>query len=119
MVPTSRISSEPAPAHSTGTGCVNLPIRTGRCSSGNSSSSLISIRHALATSLRTVWSDLIERFQKSVAAPQTDQPFRGTLVDPKMFAIDVNEWGERDLYRELCDSYPHPLQEINTTRSKE
>ncbi len=67
----------------------------------------------------SVWRELIERFQKSVATPQTGQPFRGTLIDPKMFAIDVNEWGEHDLYRELCDTYPHPLQEINTTRSKE
>lgn len=68
---------------------------------------------------RSVWSDLIERFQNSVFNPQTAQPFRGTLIDPRMFAIDVNEWGERDFYRELCDNYPHPLQEINTTRSKE
>jgi hypothetical protein len=36
-----------------------------------------------------------------------------------MFAIDVNEWGERDLYRELCENYPHRLRQINTTRSKE
>jgi hypothetical protein len=67
----------------------------------------------------SVWSELTDRFQKSVAAPQVHQPFHGTLVDPKMFAIDVNEWGERDLYRELCENYPNRLQEINTTRSKE
>jgi len=36
-----------------------------------------------------------------------------------MFAIDVGECGERDLYREFWESYPHPLQEKNTTRSKE
>ena len=66
-----------------------------------------------------VWRDLTERFQKSIVPEQNDQPFRGSLIDPKMFAIDVNEWGERDLYRELCESYPHRLQEINTTRSKE
>jgi hypothetical protein len=67
----------------------------------------------------SVWNELIERFKKSVTAPDTSQPFRGTLIDPRMFAIDVNEWGERDLYRELCENYPHPLKEINTTRSKE
>ena len=49
----------------------------------------------------------------------TNDSFRGTLIDPKMFAIDVNEWGEHDIYRELWDNYPHPLQETNTTRSKE
>ncbi len=66
-----------------------------------------------------VWRELIGRFQNFISTPPSGQPFRGTLIDPKMFAIDVNEWGERDLYRELCENYPHPLQEINTTRSKE
>jgi hypothetical protein len=66
-----------------------------------------------------IWDELGVRFQRSVATRQPDEAFRGTLIDPNMFAIDVNEWGERDLYRELCESYPHPLQEINTTRSRE
>lgn len=67
----------------------------------------------------SLWRELSERFHKSVTSPQSKQAFRGTLVDPKMFAIDVNEWGERDLYSELCKNYPHRLQEVNTTRSKE
>jgi hypothetical protein len=66
-----------------------------------------------------VWQDLTERFNQSVAAPDTNQTFRGTLIDPMMFAIDVNEWGERDEYRELWENYPHPLEETNTTRSRE
>jgi hypothetical protein len=66
-----------------------------------------------------VWRNLTERFQKSIVPGQSNQPFRGSLIDPKMFAIDVNEWGERDLYRELCENYPHRLRQINTTRSKE
>lgn len=67
---------------------------------------------------REVWQDLSERFQKLIQQPDS-RPFRGTLIDPKMFAIDVNEWGEQDPYRELWESYPHPLEETNTTRSKE
>jgi hypothetical protein len=67
----------------------------------------------------SVWRELTERFQKTIATLQRSQPFRGSLIDPKMFAIDVDEWGERDLYRELCENYPHRLQEANTTRSKE
>ena len=67
----------------------------------------------------SVWRELTDRFQRSVTAQQSNQSFRGTLVDPKMFAIDVNEWGEGDLYRELCENYAHPLREINTTRSRE
>ena len=68
---------------------------------------------------QSIWTELLDRFRKSVTAPDPGQPFRGTLIDPRMFAIDVNEWGESDLYRELCENYPQPLKEINTTRSKE
>jgi len=67
----------------------------------------------------TVWREFTENFQKSIGAQPNKLPFRGSLIDPKMFAIDVNEWGERDVYGEICESYPHRLQEINTTRSKE
>lgn len=66
-----------------------------------------------------VWRDLHSDFTEMVINPPAGLPFRGSLVDPKMFAIDVNEWGERDLYRELCRNYPHPLKETNTTRSRE
>lgn len=66
-----------------------------------------------------VWRDLQREFVESVMHPSAAQSFRGSLIDPKMFAIDVNEWGERDIYRELWDNYPHPLKETNTTRSRE
>lgn len=66
-----------------------------------------------------VWRELTESFNQSVAAPDPDATFRGTLIDPRMFAIDVDEWGERDTYRELWNNYQHPLQETNTTRSRE
>lgn len=66
-----------------------------------------------------VWRDLHNEFAQSIMHPVSGQPFRGSLIDPKMFAIDVNEWGERDLYRELWNNYPHPLEETNTTRSRE
>lgn len=54
----------------------------------------------------SLWASFAERFKERVTRPEKDAPFRGTLVDPKMFAIDVDEWGERDLYRERCESYP-------------
>jgi len=66
-----------------------------------------------------VWRELHNDFADLAINPPEGVPFRGSLIDPKMFAIDVKEWGERDLYRELCDNYPHPLKETNTTRSKE
>lgn len=52
-----------------------------------------------------IWADLSARFLDRVTHPRPESPSRGTLVDPLMFAIDVNEWGERDLYREFCELY--------------
>lgn len=66
-----------------------------------------------------IWRDLTERFGQFIASQNSHGTFRGTLVDPRMFAIDVNEWGEPDLYRELTEHYPQPLRETNTTRSRE
>jgi hypothetical protein len=40
-----------------------------------------------------------------VSDPPMNAPFRGSLIDPYMFAIDVNEWGERDLYREYAERH--------------
>src|SRR5579871_6132040 len=54
----------------------------------------------------TIWNDLTARFMRQVKSPSKDAPFRGTLVDPRMFAIDVNEWGQRNLYKEYCEHHP-------------
>ena len=51
--------------------------------------------------------------------PARDAPFRGTLVDPRMFAIDVNEWGERNLYQEYCAQHPAMLGNNNSHGSSE
>jgi hypothetical protein len=53
-----------------------------------------------------VWDDLTARFSHHIKSPARDASFRGTLVDPRMFAIDVNEWGERNLYQEYCAQHP-------------
>jgi hypothetical protein len=63
---------------------------------------------------RQLWDDLIRRFDEHVRHPQSDAPFRGTLIDPNMFAIDVKEWGERDLYREYCERHPFLLQAVQS-----
>jgi hypothetical protein len=36
-----------------------------------------------------------------------------------MFAIDVDEWGERNLYQEYCDSNPCLLRVENPMGSEE
>lgn len=57
-----------------------------------------------------LWRMLIEQLQNHISVPRADAPFRGTLIDPLMFAIDVAEWGERDLYRENCERHPRLLE---------
>lgn len=53
-----------------------------------------------------LWAGLTSRLLDRVSHPHPETPSRGTLVDPLMFAIDVNEWGERDLYGEYCEAHP-------------
>lgn len=40
-----------------------------------------------------VWQELLARFQRAVNSPDSKASFRGSLIDDRMFAIDVNEWG--------------------------
>jgi Nucleotidyl transferase of unknown function (DUF2204) len=51
----------------------------------------------------TVWRDLIDRFESALAHPDPAARFRGSLIDDKMFAIDVNEWGLANLMQEHRD----------------
>jgi hypothetical protein len=64
---------------------------------------------------RHLWTSLLRRFEEYVQTPRKNEPFRGTMIDPNMFAIDVTEWGERDLYKEYCDRLPFPLQAVEPT----
>jgi predicted nucleotidyltransferase len=47
-----------------------------------------------------IWEDLNSRFQTAVRNPDRNAPFRGSLIDPLMFAIDVDEWGMPDMNEE-------------------
>lgn len=50
-----------------------------------------------------VWHTLLERFERDLMDPKLDAPFRGSLIDENMFAIDVQEWGlenEIERYRQ-------------------
>lgn len=42
---------------------------------------------------RYVWKKLLGQFQEELENPNPEAPFRGSLVDDNMFAIDVAEWG--------------------------
>jgi hypothetical protein len=47
---------------------------------------------------REIWDDLVRRFRAEIEHPDKNAEFRGSLIDPLMFAIDVEEWGMRDLH---------------------
>jgi len=47
-----------------------------------------------------VWNTLLERFSKEIANPNLNAKFRGSLVDDRMFAIDVNDWGLENVLEE-------------------
>jgi len=51
-----------------------------------------------------IWKDLLRRFTAEVENPDTEAKFRGSLVDDRMFAIDVNEWGLDDVQEEYRKS---------------
>ena len=44
-----------------------------------------------------VWRRLLDCFSEELAKRNPVAPFRGSLVDDKMFAIDVTEWGMEDI----------------------
>jgi hypothetical protein len=47
-----------------------------------------------------LWNFLIQRFQDAVSHPDRSAKFRGSLIDDKMFAIDLNDWGLDNLMRD-------------------
>jgi len=51
-----------------------------------------------------VWEDLLSRFAKEVRSPDARSRFRGSLIDPKTFAIDIDEWGLEDVMKEYQEA---------------
>jgi hypothetical protein len=47
-----------------------------------------------------LWEDLLSRFADEIRSPNPGARFRGSLIDDKMFAIDVEEWGLDDILKE-------------------
>ena len=66
-----------------------------------------------------IWNELTRHFEQSVKHPRKGAPFRGSLIDPNMFAIDVDERGERNLYQENCEQHPHLLSQAGSAGSEE
>lgn len=49
---------------------------------------------------QNVWQDLLGRFAHEVRSPNPKARFRGSLIDDKMFAIDVEAWGLENILQE-------------------
>jgi len=53
-----------------------------------------------------VWQDLLARLAAAVANPDPNQNFRGSLVDDLMFAIDIKEWGMKNVLADYRERAP-------------
>ncbi len=59
---------------------------------------------------RAVWDELLNRFRRTFEPGGVpDTRFRGSLIDEKMFAIDVNEWDLDDLVNEFRRRRRNPI----------
>lgn len=50
---------------------------------------------------RTLWNDLLSRLRNELEHPNPHAVFRGSLIDDKMFSIDVEEWGMTNLNEQM------------------
>jgi hypothetical protein len=71
---------------------------------------------------REVWNQLLSRLGSELQHPKRNAAFRGSLLDEKMFAIDVQEWGMEDLLkinREQREPKITPMPEVNIIENVE
>lgn len=47
-----------------------------------------------------IWDELLQRFKVELEHPNKSMQFRGSLIDERMFAIDVEEWDKRNIIEE-------------------
>jgi hypothetical protein len=58
---------------------------------------------------KEIWRTMLERTRQAIEHPDPKAEFRGSLLDERMFAIDVQEWGMKDM---LGQSRKHRETEI-------
>lgn len=61
---------------------------------------------------RWVWHELLARFERDLVDPKLDTPFRGSLIDENMFAIDVREWGMENEIEKYRDAHHKRLKKL-------
>jgi hypothetical protein len=60
---------------------------------------------------RQVWDDLLLRFRRQLDSGTRNLAFRGSLIDEKMFAIDMKEWGMENLLKKQRDEREPKIEE--------
>ena len=65
-----------------------------------------------------VWKTLLGELRQSLDRPEPKTSFRGILLDEKMFAIDVNEWGLPNLLLENRAKNARRIETCTTPASK-
>jgi hypothetical protein len=60
----------------------------------------------------SLWQDLLSRYMHLVAHPDPNTPFRGSLIDENMFAIDVREWGLEDVLQQYRDRLQPKIENL-------
>jgi hypothetical protein len=64
---------------------------------------------------REVWDDLLTRMREGLDSPPCNQPFRGSLIDEKMFSIDVQEWGMENLLKKQREQREETIERTGAT----
>jgi hypothetical protein len=60
---------------------------------------------------RAIWDDLLSRFRRQLDSGSANLPFRGSLIDEKMFSIDMKEWGMENLLQEQRERRQPKIEE--------
>jgi hypothetical protein len=60
---------------------------------------------------RWVWDELLANFHHQLNNGVARLPFRGSLIDEKMFSIDMKEWGMEDLLQEQRGQRKHLIED--------
>jgi hypothetical protein len=61
---------------------------------------------------REIWDDLLSRFRQQIDNPNPKSLFYGSLIDPLMFAIDVDEWGMSNLHEQYREKRQPKLPDL-------
>ena len=59
-----------------------------------------------------LWDELLSRFRAALQLPAQSAAFRGSLLDEKMFAIDMKEWGMENLLQQQRDQREPKISQV-------